>query len=143
MAQLQLIKQSNNTLISTKPETSESWHFRYKLGVVLEADLKLYLNLNTAFYRRFFALLNLGFEYWILSCRVIIPIEKKLNTEYARYLAPVGGVMFCRWPLKIFIKCRYSALRSNEVQIIKQKTYHNKKWLTTVAQREQCVLCGE
>ncbi len=64
MAQLQLIKHSSNILIPATPETSDFLQSKCKLGAVLVADFKQVR--NPAFHRRFFALLNLGFEYWEL-----------------------------------------------------------------------------
>ena len=62
MAQLHLIKQSQGLLIPATQETSDFLQSKCKLGAVLEADFKLVR--NPAFHRRYFALLNLGFEYW-------------------------------------------------------------------------------
>jgi len=61
MAQLQLIKHSFNILIPATPETRELLQSKIKLGAVLIAEFKQVR--NAAFHRRFFALLNLGFEY--------------------------------------------------------------------------------
>ena len=60
--ELQLIKQSSEILISATPETRELLQSKFKLGDVLVAEFKRVR--NPAFHRRFFALLNLGFEYW-------------------------------------------------------------------------------
>ena len=60
MAQLQLIKQSSGILIPATPESSDLLQSKIKLGAVLVADFKQVR--NPAFHRRFFALLNLGFE---------------------------------------------------------------------------------
>ena len=89
MAQLQLIKNSSGTLIPATPETSEFLHSKCKLGAVLVADFKQVR--NPAFHRRFFALLNLGFEYWEPTGGAISSNERKLVTGYAKYLASFGG----------------------------------------------------
>ena len=60
-----------------------------KLGAVLEADFKLVR--NPAFHRRYFALLNLGFEYWEPTGGAISSNERRLITGYAKYLAAYGG----------------------------------------------------
>lgn len=89
MAQLQLIKHSSNILIPATPETSDFLQSKCKLGAVLVADFKQVR--NPAFHRRFFALLNLGFEYWEPTGGAISSNERRLVTGYAKYLAMFGG----------------------------------------------------
>lgn len=89
MAQLQLIKQSANILIPATPETSDFLQSKCKLGAVLVANFKQVR--NPAFHRRFFALLNLGFEYWEPTGGAISSNERRLVTGYAKYLASFGG----------------------------------------------------
>ncbi len=89
MAQLQLIKQSANILIPATAETSELLQSKIKLGAVLVADFKQVR--NPAFHRRFFALLNLGFEYWEPTGGAISSNERRLVTGYAKFLATFGS----------------------------------------------------
>lgn len=89
MAQLHLIKQSQGILIPATPETSDFLQSKCKLGSVLEADYKLVR--NPALHRRYFALLNLGFEYWEPTGGAISTNERRLITGYAKYLAAYGG----------------------------------------------------
>jgi len=89
MAQLQLIKHSSNILIPATAETSELLQSKIKLGAVLVADFKQVR--NPAFHRKFFALLNLGFEYWEPTGGAISSNERRLVTGYAKYLATFGG----------------------------------------------------
>lgn len=89
MAQLQLIKHSSNILIPATPETSDFLQSKCKLGAVLVADFKQVR--NPAFHRSFFALLNLGFEYWEPTGGAISSNERRLVTGYAKYLAMFGG----------------------------------------------------
>ena len=89
MAQLQLIKQSANILIPATPETSDFLQSKCKLGAVLVVDFKQVR--NPAFHRRFFALLNLGFEYWEPTGGAISSNERRLVTGYAKFLASSGG----------------------------------------------------
>jgi len=89
MAQLQLIKQSSGILIPATPETSDILQSKIRLGAVLEADFRQLR--NPAFHRRFFALLNLGFEYWEPTGGAISSNERKLVTGYAKYLGSFGG----------------------------------------------------
>ena len=46
---------------------------------------------NPAFHRKFFALLNLGFEYWEPTGGAISSNERRLVTGYAKFLATFGG----------------------------------------------------
>ncbi len=89
MAQLQLIQPSYGILIPATPESSDFLHSKCRLGSVLEADFKQLR--NSAFHRKFFALLNLGFEYWEPTSGAISSNERKLVTGYAQYLATYGG----------------------------------------------------
>lgn len=87
--ELQLIKQSAGILIPASPETSDILHSKIKLGAVLVAEFRQVR--NPAFHRRFFALLNLGFEYWEPTGGAISSNERKLVTGYAKYLASYGA----------------------------------------------------
>ena len=87
--QLQLIKQSSGILIPATPETSDFLHSKCKLGAVLVADFKQVR--NPAFHRKFFALLNLGFEYWEPTGGAISSNERRLVTGYSKFLASYGG----------------------------------------------------
>lgn len=87
--ELQLIKHHTGILIPATPETSEILQSKIKLGDVLVAEFKRVR--NPAFHRRFFALLNLGFEYWEPTGGAISSNERKLVTGYAKYLAAYGG----------------------------------------------------
>ncbi len=87
--QLHLIKQTQGILIPATQETSDFLQSKCKLGTVLEADFKLVR--NPAFHRRYFALLNLGFEYWEPTGGAISSNERRLITGYAKYLAAYGG----------------------------------------------------
>lgn len=87
--ELQLIKQSPGILIPANPETSEILQSKIKLGAVLVAKFRQ--PRNSAFHRRFFALLNLGFEYWEPTGGAISSNERKLVTGFANFLANCGG----------------------------------------------------
>lgn len=87
--ELQLIKQSSGILIPATPETSDILQSKIKLGAVLVAEFRQVR--NPAFHRRFFALLNLGFEYWEPTGGAISANERKLVNGYAKFLAAYGG----------------------------------------------------
>lgn len=87
--ELQLIKHHSGILIPASPETSEILQSKIRLGDVLVAEFKKVR--NPAFHRRFFALLNLGFEYWEPTGGAISSNERRLVTGYAKYLGAYGG----------------------------------------------------
>lgn len=89
MALLQLIKHSAGYLIPASPETSEFLHSKCKLGAVLVSEFKQVR--NPAFHRKFFALLNLGFDYWEPTGGAISSNERKLVAGYAKFLSSFGG----------------------------------------------------
>jgi len=88
--ELQLIKHHLGILIPATPETSEILQSKIKLGDVLVAEFKRVR--NPAFHRRFFALPNLGFEYWEPTGGVISSNERKLVPACRRYLSVAPGV---------------------------------------------------
>ena len=87
--ELQLIKHSSNILIPASPETSDILQKKFKLGSLLVAEFRQVR--NPAFHRKFFALLNLGFDYWEPTGGAISSNERRLVNGYARYLAAFGG----------------------------------------------------
>lgn len=82
MAQIQLVKTSPDTLT---PATAEASDFlrRLKTGVWLNCDIKQAR--NYLFHKRFFALLNLGFEYWTPAGGTITTAEKEFLRGFIRY----------------------------------------------------------
>lgn len=89
MAQLSFIKSSNDTLTPATPEVRDFLHYKVKLGAILTADFKRIR--NPKFHRKYFSLLNLGFDYWTPSGGTISPEEKKLVRGYVNYLAEYAG----------------------------------------------------
>ncbi len=59
------------------------------MGGILYADFKQAR--NPAFHRKFFALLNLGFDYWHPSGGAISPADKKLVHGYVQLVAHYAG----------------------------------------------------
>ena len=87
--ELHLIKHQSGILIPATPETSDVLQSKIQLGAVLVAEFRQVR--NPAFHRRFFALLNLGFEYWEPTGGAISSNERKLVNGYAKFLAAFGG----------------------------------------------------
>jgi len=76
MAQLQFIKHQRGYLIPATPETSEFLQLKLKAGAWLTAEFKQ--SRNPAHQRKFFSLLNLGFEYWQPTGSAISSNERRL-----------------------------------------------------------------
>lgn len=87
--ELQLIKHHSGILIPATPETRDILQSKTRLGDILVAEFRRVR--NPAFHRRFFALLNLGFEYWEPTGGAISSNERKLITGYAKFLASYAG----------------------------------------------------
>lgn len=90
MAQeLQLVQHQSGFLFPATPESREFLQSKCKLGTVLVAEFTKVR--NPAFHRKYFALLNLGFEYWEPTGGAISSNERKLVQGYAKYLMTFGG----------------------------------------------------
>ncbi|MGG2141100.1 DUF1367 family protein [Symbiopectobacterium sp. RP] len=88
MAQYSFTKSAGGILIPATPD-SKDFIQRIKVGAVVSADIRQVR--NPAFHRKFFSLLNLGFEYWQPTGGAISPTEKKLIRGYVRFLAHFAG----------------------------------------------------
>ncbi|MGA9618166.1 MAG: DUF1367 family protein [Serratia proteamaculans] len=89
MTQLSFIKTSHDTLTPATAEVRDFLHNKVKIGAVLSADFKRVR--NPRFHRKYFSLLNLGFEYWTPIGGTISPEEKSLIRGYVRHLAEFAG----------------------------------------------------
>lgn len=86
---LQLIKQTSSGLLL--PATPESGDFlqQIKIGEWIHADFKRVR--NYALHKRFFKLLQLGFDYWTPTGGAIKPRERKLLSGFVDYLCESVG----------------------------------------------------
>lgn len=89
MAQYSFIKSAGGVLIPATPDAQAFINSKVKLGAVLYADFKQAR--NPAFHRKFFALLNLGFDYWQPTGGAISPADKKLVHGYVQLVAHYAG----------------------------------------------------
>ncbi|EJG2207311.1 Protein of uncharacterised function (DUF1367) [Klebsiella pneumoniae] len=85
MAQHSFIKLPNDTLAPANPAARDYLHSKVKCGDVLSADFKKAR--NPRFHRKYFALLNLGYEYWEPVGGTISSEEKELVRGYVKFLA--------------------------------------------------------
>ena len=89
MAQYSFVKSPGGVLIPATPDAHEFIEKKFKLGAVLYADFKKAR--NPVFHRKFFALLNLGFDYWQPAGGAILPADKKLVSGYVNLVAHYAG----------------------------------------------------
>ena len=89
MAQYSYIKSAGGVLIPATPDARQFLDSKVPMGAVLYADFKQAR--NPAFHRKFFSLLNLGFEYWQPSGGAISPGDKKLVRGYLQLVAHYAG----------------------------------------------------
>ncbi|WP_320153014.1 DUF1367 family protein [uncultured Tolumonas sp.] len=88
MAQLCLIKQAGSILVPATPSDLELVQ-AMPIGTFLE--LHATAKRNPKFHRRFFALLNLGFDYWQPTGGSLSPQERYAVTKYNEFLVANGG----------------------------------------------------
>lgn len=83
MAHLQLVKQTSSGLLL--PATPESGDFlrSVKIGEWIHADFKRVR--NYAFHKRFFKLLQLGFDYWTPTGGTVTSREQKLISGFVNF----------------------------------------------------------
>ncbi|HBH5165915.1 TPA: DUF1367 family protein, partial [Escherichia coli] len=89
MAHIQLVKQtSSGLLLPATPESCDFLH-QIKIGEWIHADFKRVR--NYAFHKRFFKLLQLGFDYWTPVGGAITPRERELVSGFVEYLCESVG----------------------------------------------------
>ncbi|PSU69826.1 hypothetical protein C9J22_13185 [Photobacterium phosphoreum] len=88
MAKIALVKTQGGALV---PLTDDDKNFidKKRVGTVLECDFKTLR--NPMFHRKYFALLNLGFDYWNPTGGTVSPAERGLLMRFVRMLAQYGG----------------------------------------------------
>ncbi|CUY33110.1 MULTISPECIES: DUF1367 family protein [Serratia] len=89
MAQYSFVKSAGNLLVPATPDAIEFLKTKVKIGAVLYADFSQAR--NPAFHRKYFSLLNLGFQYWEPTGGAISPTDKELITGYVKFLAYYAG----------------------------------------------------
>lgn len=88
MAQYSFIKSDGDVLIPASPDARDFLK-KIRLGAAVYSDFKQAR--NPAFHRKFFSLLNLGFDYWQPSGGAISPADKKLVHGYVQLVAHYAG----------------------------------------------------
>ncbi|ABS47036.1 MULTISPECIES: DUF1367 family protein [Yersinia pseudotuberculosis complex] len=89
MAQYSFTKSAGGILVPATPD-AESFVKNTRLGTIVTGEFKRVR--NAPFHRKFFSLLNLGFEYWEPSGGAISPFELQFLRGYInRLMAYVGN----------------------------------------------------
>lgn len=93
MAQYSFYKSQGGILVPATPDTVDFVTNKLKLGAVVTGEFSRVR--NPAFHRKFFSLLNLGFEYWTPAGGAVSPFEIQFLRGYikrlARYVDDVGA----------------------------------------------------
>lgn len=129
MAQIQLVKTSSTTLSPATPEAAEFLQ-RVKVGAWLNCDIKQ--TRNYLFHKRFFALLNLGFEYWTPAGGSITPAEKSYLSGFIRYVISIAGFNDLLHDLERAYNDHTALRRANGVAIVKSFEAF-RRWATVEA----------
>ncbi|HHP7703416.1 TPA: DUF1367 family protein [Escherichia coli] len=89
MAHIQLVKHtSSGLLLPAMPESCDFLH-QIKIGEWMHADFKRVRNYS--FHKRFFKLLQVGFDYWTPNGGAITPHEGELVSGFVNYLCESVG----------------------------------------------------
>lgn len=86
--ELSLVKTQGGVLIPLTDD-DKSLLDKKRIGTVLTAEFRV--TRNPKFHRKFFALLNLGFDYWNPVGGTVSPQERNLLSRFAAELAKYGG----------------------------------------------------
>lgn len=89
MAHLQLVKQTASGILLPATPESEGFVHSVKTGEWIHADFRRVR--NYAFHKRFFKLLQLGFDYWTPVGGVLSPDELSLINRFVTYLVEMSG----------------------------------------------------
>ncbi len=129
MAQIQLVKTSPDTLTPATPEASDFLR-RIKTGIWLNCDIRQAR--NYLFHKRFFALLNLGFEYWTPAGGTVTQAEKRYLRQFIRFQILVVGNADALHDLEQAFNEREQARRADGHAIVKSFEAY-RKWAITEA----------
>ncbi|ECC9412995.1 DUF1367 family protein [Salmonella enterica subsp. enterica serovar 4,5,12:b:-] len=89
MAHLQLVKHTTSGLLLPATPESDDFLHSVKIGEWIHADFRRVR--NYAFHKRFFKLLQLGFEYWTPVGGTLSPDERQLIDRFVGYLTEMSG----------------------------------------------------
>ncbi|AWK83846.1 DUF1367 family protein [Photobacterium damselae] len=88
MAKIALVKTLGGALVPLTDD-DKTVIKKKRVGTVIECDFKTIR--NPMFHRKYFALLNLGFDYWNPKGGTVSPAERGLLMRFVKMLAQYGG----------------------------------------------------
>lgn len=128
--ELTLLKMSGGVLAPSTPSDAEVLR-TLPIGSLIQA--KGTGRRNLAFHRRFFALLNLTFDYWEPTGGMVSPAEQYLLTQFVRYLSQFGSAKVLSRAQDDFLQhvadtrvARYGAQAEKSFEVMRE-------WLTIEA----------
>lgn len=89
MAQFSFVKSQGGVLVPATPDAENFIKAKLKLGAIVTGEFKRAR--NPEFHRKFFSLLNLGYEYWTPVGGAVSPFEKSFLSGYIRRVAKYAG----------------------------------------------------
>ncbi|MGF1727048.1 DUF1367 family protein [Photobacterium nomapromontoriensis] len=128
MARIALVKAQGGALV---PLTDDDKAFidKKRIGSVLECDFKTVR--NPIFHRKYFALLNLGFDYWNPTGGTVSPAERGLLMRFVKMLAQYGGEL---QTLQDVASGYLDHLSANRANIETEKSFEAyRKWVVAEA----------
>lgn len=125
MTQIQLIKTSPTTLTTATTEASEFLQ-SVKTGVWLNCDIRQAR--NYLFHKRFFALLNLGFQYWTPTGGTITQAERDYLRGCIRFMIELVGQGSTLQEIESVYNERTAQQRANGHAVIKSFEAY-RKWV--------------
>lgn len=89
MAQYSFVKSQGGVLVPANPDAENFMKAKLKLGAIVTGEFKRVR--NPEFHRKFFALLNVGYDYWTPAGGAVSPFEKSFLSGYIRRVAAYAG----------------------------------------------------
>lgn len=128
--ELTLLKMSGGVLAPSTPEDAEAIRM-LPIGSTIQA--KGTGRRNLAFHRRFFALLNLTFDYWEPAGGMVSPAEQGILNRFTRYLSQFGAGSVIAQAKDSFIEQLASSRVERHGPQAEKSFEVMRKWLTVEA----------
>ncbi|ATY81349.1 hypothetical protein CVS42_11255 [Aeromonas veronii] len=127
---LTLLRMSGGVLVPSTPADAEVIRLM-PIGTTIQAQGRG--RRNPAFHRRFFALLNLTFDYWEPTGGLVSPAEQRILDRFVRYLSRFGASHTLDQAKEEFID-QLASLRVERHGPQAEKSFEvMRKWLTVEA----------